>query len=377
MPKVEFYRHALNEQDIEAVVEALEGLFLTTGPRTAEFEARLAGYLGVEHVVGTSSCTAAMCLSLIALDIGQGDEVITTPMTFIATPNAVLHAGATPVFVDVEPVTGNIDLDEVEQAVTEKTKAVMPVHLYGQMADMGGLCRLCDDRGLRLIEDAAHALEAQRDGIGPGQRSDTACFSFYATKNLTSGEGGAVATGDAALAERLHRLRMHGMSRSAADRYHDRYQHWDMVELGYKMNLFDIQAALLISQLPRLAEQLERRERICRRYERAFAGIDGLDFPRVVSGSRSGRHLFTIWVPRGKRDDTLLALQEKQIGVAVNYRPVHLLSYYRERFGHEPGEFPVAEDIGNRTVTLPLYTGMSDGQVQTVIDAVREVASTW
>jgi UDP-4-amino-4-deoxy-L-arabinose-oxoglutarate aminotransferase len=150
-----------------------------------------------------------------------------------------------------------------------------------------------------------------------------------------------------------------------------------MVELGYKMNLFDIQAALLISQLPRLAEQLERRERICRRYERAFAGIDGLDFPRVVSGSRSGRHLFTIWVPPGKRDDTLLALQEKQIGVAVNYRPVHLLSYYRERFGHEPGEFPVAEGIGDRTVTLPLYTGMSDGQVQTVIDAVREVASTW
>jgi UDP-4-amino-4-deoxy-L-arabinose-oxoglutarate aminotransferase len=377
MNRVEFYRHALTEEDIQAVAEVLRGVFLTTGPQSAAFEAAFASYLGVATVLTMSSCTSALFLSLQALDIGPGDEVITTPMTFIATANTILHAGATPVFVDVEPTTGNIDLRNIERAVTSRTRAIMPVHLYGAMADMRGIADLARRRGLDVIEDAAHAAEPTRDGVRPGQLGRSACFSFYATKNLTCGEGGAIATNDPVLGERLRRLRSHGMSKSAADRYTGRYQHWDMLELGFKANLPDILAALLVHQLPRLDAQLARREAIAQRYESAFQGVDGLDFPRVPPGGRSARHLFTIWVPSAHRDSTLAFLQERGIGVAVNYRAVHLLTYYRERFGYERGSFPVAEQIGDRTITLPLYPGMGDEEVETVVEAVQDAARRW
>ena len=375
MSRVEFYRHSLHEEDIAAAGETLRGVFLTTGPRTAAFETAFAAQLGVEHAVAMSSCTSALFLSLKALEIGLGDEVITTPMTFIATANAILHTGATPVFVDVEPETGNIDARLVEQAITDNTRAVIAVHLYGLMADMKALADVCRRKGLLLIEDAAHATEAVRDGLRPGQRSDGACFSFYATKNLTCGEGGAVATNDAHMAETLRRLRSHGMSKEAAGRYTERYQHWDMAELGYKANLSDIQAALLLGQLPRLAAQLERREAIASRYEEAFRSVPGVDFPQVPRGATSARHLFTIWVAPERRDECLWQLQDIGIGVAVNYRAVHLLTYYRERFGFLPGDFPIAESIGNRTITLPLYPRMTDEDVTRVIDAVSEVVA--
>jgi dTDP-4-amino-4,6-dideoxygalactose transaminase len=377
MTRVEFYRHALTEGDIQAVAEVLRGIFLTTGPQTAAFEAAFAQYLGVSNVVAMSSCTSALSLSLHALDIGPGDEVITTPMTFIATANTILHVGATPVFVDVEPETGNIDVGQIERAITSRTRAIVPVHLYGVMADMRGLAELARKRALDVIEDAAHAAEPVRDGNRPGQLGRTACFSFYATKNLTCGEGGAVATNDSALAERLRRLRSHGMSKSAADRYTGRYQHWDMLELGFKANLPDILAALLVHQLPRLDAQLARREAIAERYEAAFREIGGLDFPQVPPGSRSARHLFTIWVPGEQRDATLAYLQERGIGVAVNYRAVHLLTYYRERFGYKRGDFPVSEEIGDRTITLPLYPSMTDEAVDAVVDAVRDASRRW
>jgi dTDP-4-amino-4,6-dideoxygalactose transaminase len=374
---VEFYRHSVTEADIQEVVAVLRSVFLTTGPKSAAFEKAFAEYLGVEDVVSVSSCTSALFLSLAALDVMQGDEVITTPLTFIATSNAVLHTGATPVFVDVEPATGNIDAARVKTAISERTKAVIPVHLYGLMADVRSLAQICEEARIDMIEDAAHAAEPVRDGFRPGQKGTTACFSFYATKNLTCGEGGAVATNRRELGERLRRLRQHGMSKGAAERYTSRYQHWDMVELGYKANLSDINAALLLGQLTRLEGQLTRREAIARRYEEAFAGIDGLGYPIVPAGVRSARHLFTIWVPPQHRDASLAMLQDKGIGVAVNYRAVHLLSYYRERFGFEPGMFPNAERIGASTITLPLYPSMTDQQVDTVIEAVRDVAARW
>jgi UDP-4-amino-4-deoxy-L-arabinose-oxoglutarate aminotransferase len=374
---VEFYRHSLTESEIQDVAAVLRSVFLTTGPKSAAFEKAFAEYLGVKDVVTVSSCTSGLFLSLAAMDLKPGDEVVTTPLTFIATANAVLHHGATPVFVDVEPDTGNIDAALVPGAITGQTKAVLPVHLYGLMADVKRLAPLCEERGIALIEDAAHAAEPVRDGLRPGQAGLAACFSFYATKNLTCGEGGAVATNHQEFAERLRRLRQHGMSKGAAERYTSRYQHWDMVELGYKANLSDINAALLLGQLPRLSAQLARREAIARRYEQAFSGIDGLSFPIVREGARSARHLFTIWIPPQHRDSSLANLQDKGIGVAVNYRAIHLLTYYRERFGFEPGTFPIAERIGNSTITLPLYPAMSDKQVDTVIEAVRDVAARW
>jgi UDP-4-amino-4-deoxy-L-arabinose-oxoglutarate aminotransferase len=378
MRRVEFYRHSLTESDIAAAADVLRSVFLTTGPRSAAFERAFAEHLGVHNVVSLSSCTSALFLALTALGVGPGDEVITTPLSFVATANAILHTGATPVFVDVEPETGNLDVSRVERAITNRTRVVIPVHLYGLMVDMRALSHLCRRRGIIIIEDAAHAAEAERDGVRPGQLGQAACFSFYATKNLTCGEGGAAATQDAAMAESLRRLRSHGLSKEAASRYNtDRYQHWDMLELGYKANLSDIQAALLLGQLPRLDAQLARREAICRAYEKAFADIPGLEFPRVPTGARSARHLFTIWAPPELRDETLRGLQERGVSVAVNYRAMHLLTYYAARFGYVPGSFPVAELIGDRTITLPMYPAMSDEDVEHVIGAVREVAAGW
>ena len=375
MRRVEFYRHSLTEEDVAAVADTLRGVFLTTGPRAAAFEAAFGRYLGVDRAVSVSSCTSALYMALRALNIGPGDEVITTPMTFIATANAILHAGATPVFVDVEPDTGNIDVARVPEAVTARTRAVIAVHLYGLMADVSRLAALCRERQLVFIEDAAHATEAVRDGVRPGQLSRAACFSFYATKNLTCGEGGALVTNDPELAETVKRLRSHGMSKEAAGRYTSRYQHWDMLTLGYKANLSDVQAALLLGQLPRLEAQLLRREAIAGRYEAAFAGLRGVAFPRVVDGARSARHLFTIWVHPERRDQWLTRLQDEGIGVAVNYRAIHLLSYYREQMGFRRGAFPNAERIGDATITLPLYPAMTDADVDRVIEVVTSVAT--
>lgn len=377
MRRVEFYRHALTEEDIAAATEVLRSVFLTTGPKTAAFERAFAEYLGVDHVVGLTSCTSALFLALVALDIGPGDEVITTPMTFIATANAIIHTGATPVLVDVDPTTGNISAEQIDRAMTPRTRAIVPVHLYGLMADMRTIQARAQAAGVAVLEDAAHATESVRDGVRPGQLGRASCFSFYATKNLTCGEGGALATNDATLAERVKRLRSHGMSKAAAERYTGTYQHWDMTELGYKANMSDIQAALLLGQIPRLEQQLQRREAIARRYEQAFSGLEGVGFPVVPSGARSARHLFTIWTPQGARDAWLAGLQQRGIGVAVNYRAIHLLTYYRNRFGFQPGTFPIAESIGDRTLTLPLYPGMSDEDVDTVIEAVHDVAKSW
>ncbi|MBW1784705.1 MAG: DegT/DnrJ/EryC1/StrS family aminotransferase, partial [Deltaproteobacteria bacterium] len=257
--RVEFFRHDLGETEIRSVARALEGIFLTAGPLTQKFEASFAEFLDCRTVVGAWSCTAALFLVLKALDIGEGDEVLTTPMTFVATPNAILEAGATPVFVDVEETTGNMNVKLIERAIGPKTKAIMPVHLYGHMCDMERLHEIAAAHGLHIIEDAAHCIEGERDGIRPGQLSDAACFSFYATKNMTSGEGGAIATNDSELADKLRLLRSHGMNKEAAGRYTETYQHWDMVCMGYKANMFDIQAALLLPQLSRIKSNLRKR----------------------------------------------------------------------------------------------------------------------
>lgn len=391
--KVEFYRHAVGAEERAAVDEALRGLFLTTGAEVRAFEGELAAFLdagtgrlrgrgtggdgtggdGTGGALGVSSCTAALHLAMLTCGVGPGDEVITTPMTFIASANAILYAGATPVFVDVDPATGLLAPERVAAAVTERTRAVLAVHLYGQLCDLAALREVCDRHGLALIEDAAHALEAERDGARPGQLGDAACFSFYATKNVTSGEGGAFVSRHPERLARARTLSLHGMSASAADRHGGGYRHWDMLELGYKYNLTNIQAAMLRPQLRRVGELLERRERRARRYEEAFGPVPGLDFPKVAAGSRSARHLFPLWVTEGRRDDYLLALGERGIGVAVNYRPVHLLTYYRERFGHRPGTLPEAERIGERTLSLPLYPGLGEAAQERVIEAVLEV----
>ncbi|MBI5625532.1 MAG: DegT/DnrJ/EryC1/StrS family aminotransferase [Elusimicrobia bacterium] len=373
MSKVEFFRHNISEADIRRAAGVLRSVFLTTGAEVASFEESLRKYLGVEHVVGLTSCTAALHLGLQAWGIGEGDEVITPAMSFCATSNAILHAGAVPVFVDSEEATGNIDAALIEDRITRRTKAILPVHLYGHLCDMRALRRLADRRKLVLIEDAAHCLEGRRDGVRVGQLGDAACFSFYATKSITSGEGGAISVHDGRRADLLRHLRLHGIDKGAADRYTKRYRHWDMPVLGWKYNMDNIQAALLVGQMAGVDAGASRRRAIAEEYEKGFAGVPGIAMTRTAPRTEHGRHLFTIRVRASRRDRVLTVLQEEGIGVAVNYRPIHLLSYYRKKFGFKPGAFPVAERIGAETISLPLYPKLKDAEVGTVIRTVRRV----
>ena len=368
---VDFYRHSLGEDEKAAVRGVLDSLFLTTGQKVYAFENAFEDYLGVAAVVCTAHATASLHLAMLAAGIGPGDEVVTTPMTFLSSSNAIVYAGGTPVFVDVDSATANIDPAAVEAAITPRTKAIVAVDLYGLMADMVALRAIANRHSLALVEDAAHCVEGRRDGFGPGQLADYGCFSFYATKNLTCGEGGAITARDSAKKTLLRQLGSHGMSKNAADRYAGKYQHWDMERLGYKYNLSDVNAALLLPQLPKLADRLLRREEICRKYEAAFRETAGVSFPVVPDGMTSGRHLFTIWVDPARRDAVLAGIQARGVGVAVNYRAVHLTKFYRERFGFRRGMFPEAERIGDSTITIPLWPAMTDAQVDEVIAAVK------
>ena len=293
--KIPYFRHDLGRAELESLACVVDGEILTTGDAVSAFEAKFAAYLGQRHALGVTSCTAALHMALLALDIGPGDEVITTPMSFVATATAILEAGATPVFIDVESDTGNLDVSRVEAAITSRTKAILPVHLYGLMCDMHALKAIAVRYGLRIIEDAAHCIEGTRDGIRPGELSDAACFSFYATKNLTCGEGGAITVNDDALAQRLNLLRLHGMTRMARETAREGYQHWDMVIMGWKYNMSNIEAALLLPQFNRMRDKLARRHALAERYDRAFANIDGIEVPSSRSNSVHARHVYTIW----------------------------------------------------------------------------------
>lgn len=373
--RVEFFRHNLGAEEKQRLLAALDGAILTTGKWTEEAEQSLRDYLGVAHVVCLDSCTAALHLALLAQDIGPGDEVIVPAMTFVATANAALMAGARPVFADVDPQTGCVTAETIAERITRRTRAIIPVHLYGLLCDMPRLQGLADRNGLVLIEDAAHCLEARRGVARPGSHSHAACFSFYATKNITCGEGGALATNDTRLAERVRRLALHGMTTSAAERYGKQYKHWDMDELGWKYNLDNIRAALIPPQVRKLDENWRRRQAIAARYESAFATVAGLEMPQVRQAEWSARHLFPIWVDPRRRDEVLHGLQERGIGVTVNYRAVHLLRYYQRESGRRRGDLPAAESIGDRTLSLPFYPQMTDGQIQRVCESVEEVVS--
>jgi UDP-4-amino-4-deoxy-L-arabinose-oxoglutarate aminotransferase len=350
--------HDLGAAELDAVADVLRGPLLTTGETVARFERRFADYLGVRHALGLTSCTGGLHISLLALGVGHGDEVITTPMTFIATATAIIEAGATPVFVDVEPDTGLLDPNRVEDAMTPRTRAIIPVHLYGQMCDMRALRDIANRRGLFIVEDAAHCIEGERDGVRPGLLGDTACFSFYATKNLTCGEGGAVVCNDDALLDKLRLLRLHGMTKTAADRAREGYQHWDMVELGWKYNMDNIQAALLLPQLDRLEANWQKRQRLAGQYRRLLAKEPAVTCPVTADNVKHAHHLFPVWSIGAPRDQLVVDIQRQGVSVVVNYRAIHLLSYFRHRYGFQRGQFPHAEQIGDRTLSLPFYPNM-------------------
>lgn len=374
---VPFYRHGLAASDADAIVRVLQSPILTSGSVGREVEAQLAAFFGVPHALLVNSWTNGALATLLAIDLAPGDEVIVPAMTFIATANMVELLGARPVFVDVDPETFLLTPAGVASALTARTRAVIPVHLYGAMVDVRGM-RAAIGPSVALIEDAAHCFEGERDGYPPGAHSDAAIFSFYATKNVTCGEGGAIVTRSDALVDKLRKTRLHGMSAGAADRYKTGgYKHWDMERLGVKANLPDLLAALLPPQVARVRELRERREQIAARYRAGLSGVRELVIPRVDAGVVHAWHLFTIGVPAVVRDATIGALNERGIGVAVNYRSVPTLTYYRERYGYGPTDFPVSQAWGDATITLPTYPGLSDAEVDAVIAAVIAVAATW
>lgn len=371
--RIEFYRHDLGEAELASLRETFAGPFLTLGPRVGVFEKRFGEELGVPHVVGVSSCTLGMHMVLVALGIGAGDEVVTTPMTWMSTPNAALYAGAVPVFADVDPRTGLLDPAAVERAITPRTKAIFAVHLYGQMADVRALRAIADRHGILLLEDSAHGFECERDGARPGQIGDAAVFSFYATKTITSGDGGAVATRHASLADRLRRLRNHGVTKDAAARYGGAYQHWEMVELGFKGAMTDVEASLLLPQLDRAHARRDRRQALTEQYEARLRAVAGVTLMERVG--RSTHHLFPVLVRRGERDAVLTRLGEAGIGCAVNYRAAHTLAYYKERFAIPEETYPVALDIGERTLSLPLWPDLPPADVDHVCDVLIKAVS--
>jgi UDP-4-amino-4-deoxy-L-arabinose-oxoglutarate aminotransferase len=368
MPQIPFFMHDLGQPELDSLARVLAGPILTTGETVKQFEERFASLFGVRHAVGVTSCTAALQLSLTALGIGPGDEVITTPLTFIASATAIIQAGATPVFADVEARTALLDVEAVAAAITPRTRAILPVHLYGQMCDMPELKRLADRHGLAIVEDAAHCLEGSRDGVRPGQLGDAACFSFYATKSITSGEGGALVTKSPEINRKTRLLRHHGMDKTAADRALEGYRHWDMLEMGWKYNMDNLQAALLLPQLERFQANWLRRLEIAAEYDDLLGAAPDLSRPATLANVEHARHLYPVWVDKHRRDAVIAELNQRGIATVVNYRAIHLLQFFREKFGFQPGMFPNAEWIGDRTLSLPLYPALS-------MDSVAYIAS--
>ncbi len=369
--KVPFYRHDLGQAELDEVAKVLTQPILTTGDVVEEFERRFAALMGARHALAVTSCTGALHLTLVALGIKPGDEVITTAMTFIATATAILEAGARPVLVDCEDDTGNIDARAVAAAVTPRTRAILPVHLYGQMVDMRALRAVADTHGLKLVEDSAHCIEGRRGGAKPGELSDAACFSFFATKNLTCGEGGAITVNDDALYRHLRLLRLHGMDKTAADRHREGYTHWDMVEFGWKYNMSNIEAALLLPQFARVDEKFSRRLAIAARYRARLEGIPGLALPAIRPDVVHANHLFVIWVKN--RDEVVSELRARGVETVVNYRPIHLMTYLARTLGYQPGDFPVAERLGEQCISLPFFPTMADADVDYVCDCLEEL----
>jgi perosamine synthetase len=370
-------RQLVEESDIGAVVGVLRSDWLTTGPKVAEFEEAFAARVGSAFAVSFSSGTAALHAAAFAAGLKGGDEAITTPMTFAATANSVIYQGAIPVFADVSSDTLNLDPERVVPKLSSKTKAILPVDYAGHPADLGAIIEIARKHGLIVIEDACHALGAEYGGKRVGSIVDMTVFSFHPVKHITTGEGGMVTTNGARFAEHLRRFRNHGISSDAHQRQKAGQWHYEMVELGYNYRLPDFACALGIQQLERLDQNLARRRAIAAKYSSAFRDIPGALIPAVRRDTNPAWHLYPIRLDLARltadRPEIFRALRAENIGVNVHYIPVHYHPYYRERFGSRDGEFPVAEDAYSRLITLPMFHGMNDQDVEDVIAAVHKV----
>jgi dTDP-4-amino-4,6-dideoxygalactose transaminase len=370
----------IGEAEMAEVMDTLRSGWLGTGPKVKRFEQDIQNYVGAKHAIALNSCTAGLELALDVAGVGEGDEVITTPMTFAATANVVVHRGAKPVFVDVERATMNIDPRNIEAAITSRTKAILPVHLAGRPCDMNAILEIAQRRNLTVIEDCAHALETIYQGRKVGTFGAVGAYSFYVTKNVCTGEGGMVVTNRDDWADELRMKSLHGISRDAWKRFSAAgYQPYETIYPGYKFNMMDIQGALGIHQLARVEENLKLRERYWKMYDDAFRDIPQVEFPAtdLPAGSRHARHLYVLWLRLDRlnitRDQFVDAMKTENIGTGVHYTALHLHKYYRETFGYKPGDMPNTEWIGERTISLPLSPSLSLTDAEDVIEAVRRV----
>jgi dTDP-4-amino-4,6-dideoxygalactose transaminase len=370
---------AMSDAERAEVMDTLHSEWVTTGPKTRRFEAELGTYLGAPGLVALNSCTAALHTGLSVLGVGPGDEVIVPALTFCATANVVEHVGARPVVVDVDPVTLTLDPARVAEAITDRTRVILPVHYAGHPADLNPLFALAEARGIAVLEDAAHALPTRYRGGLVGSRSSLAAFSFYATKNLSTVEGGAL-TGDPVLVEKARILGHHGMDRDAWKRF-DRSGSWryEVVLPGFKYNMTDVQAGIGLRQLLRLDGFQVRRRELVAAYQAGLGDLEALELPVERPWAESSWHLYVIRLhPRGlriDRDAFIDALKVRNIGTSVHYLPVHMHPYYRDKYHYRPEDCPVAADAFSRMLTLPLHPGLGDQDVRDVLDAVRDVAT--
>jgi len=368
---------ALEDNEIEEVIASMRSGWLGTGPKVARFERDLASYKGMHYAAALNSCTAALHLSILAAGIMPGDEVITSPMTFCATVNAIIHAGATPVLADVDPVTMNIDPVHIEKKITERTRAILPVHFAGRACDMEAIIDIATQYDLKVIEDCAHAIETEYKGRKTGTFGDFGCFSFYVTKNIVTGEGGMVLAKREEDIARIKILGLHGMSKDAWKRFSDEgHKHYYVVECGYKYNMMDLQAAIGIHQLKRIEEYWLKRKNVWEQYQKAFA-----DLPIGIPGepevnTRHAYHLYTILIDEAKtgisRDAFLDMMTSENIGVGVHYLSIPEHPYYQMRFGWKPEDYPHAMRIGRQTVSLPISAKLNEDDVKDVITAVKK-----
>ena len=376
-PYLVFGSPIIGAEEIAAVTRTLETAWIGTGPQVHELERQFAAYTRSKHALATSSCTAALHLGMVAAGVGPGDEVITTPMTFCATANAIIHTGATPIFADCQADTMNIDPAAIEAAVTSRTKAIVPVHFAGRPADMDAIAAIARRHSLIVIEDAAHAIESVYKKQKIGSISSLTCFSFYVTKNMTTGEGGMVTTNDADIAKKIKVCGLHGLSADAWSRFSDTgYKHYDVVFPGFKYNLTDMAASLGLVQLPKLEGWLARRAEIWARYDEAFADLPVLRPLPPEADTVHARHLYILQVEDRApvtRDQFMVEMHKRRIGTGVHYRALHAHPYYAQRFGFRPEQFPRAYQIGEHTVSIPLTPKLTDRDVDRVIDAVRGI----
>ena len=368
----------VTEAEIEAVADVLRSGWVTTGPKTKEFEARFGEAVGAPHCVAVSSCTAALHLALEAVGVRSGDEVVVPTMTFASTAAVVRHLGAVPVLVDVRASDHNVDPAGIERAMTARTRAIVPVHFAGVPADMDEISELAGPRAIPVIADSAHAFPCRYKGRNVGTLADITCFSFYATKTITTGEGGAAATANSEWADRMRQMSLHGISRDAWKRYTSQGTwFYEILAPGFKYNLTDIAAAMGLVQLARAEQMLARRAAIAARYDEAFRGETALEFPIHRTDRTHAHHLYVVrLVPEALRLDRngfMEELRRRGIGASVHFIPLHVHPYYRDTFGYTPESLPVAFDLYQRSVSLPFFSAMSDRQVVRVIESVREI----